>query len=242
MMKRILFAFFLLSSLLPAKAQEFRVGLLGGVNVTDVDGMDLVDPDNDFKKFGFTAGIYVNAHIAPKTLLQMEIAYSGKGSQIPPDTTNNNAYYTLKLQYVDVDLVLRHNLQHVNVSKNPSDKFSIEGGLSAGYLFHYYFEAQSITYTLPLKTMDFSALVGFSYNFSDNVSLDFRYYNSILSIFQNNGTSSPIYGTNLYFLYYGSWNKGHNLVFQLTLKYTFGSGQKPETTEPPASAPAPPKN
>lgn len=234
-MKRIIITFCIsLLFLSHSKAQQFRVGLLAGVNITDVDGMDPVDFDNDFHKFGFTIGGYVNVHIAEKTMLQMEIAYSQKGSSFPPDTSlanfNNNNYYLLQLNYLNVDLALRHNI-HVNMGKNPTDRFSIECGVSTGYLFHYFYSAQSIVYSLPLRTLDISPFVGFSYNFSDNFCIDLRYYNSATSIFDPNGV------TNTQFLYYGSWNRGHNLNFQITFKYTFGSGQPstPGSTASPAS-------
>jgi len=238
--KRILAALIItLSFFGTAGAQYFRAGLLAGVNITDVNGMDTKDFDNDFKKFGFIGGGYVNVHFNNKTMLQMEIAYSQKGSQIPPDTNigtfNNNNYYTLKLSYITVDLALRRNI-HINLGKNPTDKFSIEGGLSAGYLFHYYFQAQSIVYNLALNTSDFGAFAGFAYDFSDNFCIDLRYYNAITSIFSNEGSNSQ-------WLYYGSWNRGHNLAFQITFKYTFGSSKQPETVKPPdASAPTVPKN
>lgn len=245
-MKRILFALFiLLCFIAPVRAQYFRVGLLGGVNMTDVAGMDPVDFDNDFKKFGFTAGGYVNVHLAPKTVLQMEIAYSQKGSQFPPyvDTTTvpnsnpnpnpnqnlvNGYTFRLRLNYINVDLALRHNI-HINIGKNPTDRISIEGGASVGYLFNYQYEVNEISYTLPLKTTDISAFVGFSYNFSDNFCIDLRYYNSILSIFQSNGVN------NTQFLYYNSWNLGHNLNFQITFKYTFGSNPS-ASTQPESGA------
>jgi hypothetical protein len=246
-MRRVLVAFsIILLYIVPAKSQTFKVGVLAGVNMTDVDGMDPVDFDNDFKKFGFTFGGYVGVNLTQKTRLQMEIAYSQKGSQYPPyvDTTtvatsnpppnqgniNNNYYYLLRLNYINVDITLRHNLQ-INFGKKPTDRFSIEGGASLGYMFHYYYEAQSIQYDLPLKTTDISLFAGFSYNFSDNFCIDLRYYNSILSIFQSDGSS----GTNSQWLYYGSWNRGHNLNFQITFKYTFGGG---ETSTSDNTAPA----
>jgi hypothetical protein len=250
-MKRALVVFaFILLYILPAKSQTFKVGLLGGVNITDVDGMDPVDNDNDFKKFGFAFGGFVGVHLAPKTMLQMEISYSQKGSQFPPyvDTTTiatsntnpnpnqnliNGFEYKLRLNYINVDVAIRHNIQ-INFGKSPVDRFSIEGGASVGYLFHYFYEVNEINYILPLKTTDISAFVGFSYNFSENFCIDLRYYNSILSIFQSDGAS------NSQWLYYGSWNRGHNLDFQITFKYTFGGGTTSNSNNTaPAATPQP---
>ena len=213
----------------PVHAQRFKVGLSGGVNITDVDGMDPIDADNDFKKFGFTAGGFVSTHIGDKTIIQMEIAYSQKGSHIPPDTLHTNAYYTLRLDYVEVNLLFRHTI-HLNLSKKPTDKFALEGGLSAGYMFHYYFTVQSIYYPLSLNTTDASAFVGFSYNFTPGFCIDLRYYNSFTPLIPHNTTNTQ-------FLYHNSWTLDHNLCFQITFKYTFGAGGSPpgtNSTIPPA--------
>lgn len=238
-MKRLLlFLPALLLFVSPIKAQQFKVGLLAGVNITDVDGMDPVDFDNDFHKFGFTFGGLVSTHIGPKTFLQMEIAYSQLGSSNPPDTNmnsptyNNNDYYTFRLNYIDVDLTLRHKVT-INFNKKPNTNFSIDGGISVGYMFKYYYAVQSFLYNVDLNTKSISGFAGFGYNFTPNFMIDLRYYNSFTSDFANTPANSQ-------FLYYGSWNRGHNLNFQITFKLTFGSdGASPTAAD---NSGAPPKN
>lgn len=221
-MKRyILILLVLTIFILPTKAQRFNVGLLAGVDISDVDGADLTDNDNDFNKFGLTLGGYVNTKIK-KSTFQMEIAFAQKGSSQPPDSTNNNNYYKLILDYVDVTMVYRHSV-HFNLGKSPTDKFELEGGVSLGYLFYSSYEVKSYYYTIPLNTTDISAFVGFAYNFTPNFAIDLRYSNSIIPVI-------PHDANNPYFLYYGSWNDGHNLVFQITFKYTFGNFAKASTT------------
>jgi len=213
-MKRyIIILLVLIAFKFPLMAQRFNVGILAGADISDVDGADLTDPDNDFNKFGFTVGGYVNTKIN-KSTFQMEIAFAQKGSSQPPDSTNNNNYYKLALDYVDVTLVYRHSI-HFNLGKSPTDKFELEGGASVGYLFYSSYEVKSIYYTIPLNTTDISAFVGVVYNFTPNFAIDIRYANSIIPVIKHDAY-------NTYPLYYGSWNDGHNLVFQITFKYTFG--------------------
>jgi len=216
-MKRfLLFLAALLFFVSLTKAQQFRVGLLAGGNISDVDGFNSYG-HNTFRKAGFTFGGLVSTHISAKTIIEMEIAYSQLGSSNPPDSTNNNNYYTLRLNYINVDIAIRHHVL-INFSKKPNSNFSIECGASLGYMYRDYYTAQSIILTpyIDLSTTTIAAFAGFSYNFSPDVCLDLRYYNSILSDFPNTPSNSQ-------FLYYGSFNRGHNLNFQITFKVTFGS-------------------
>jgi hypothetical protein len=210
-------------SIFHADAQRFKVGITAGVDISDVDGTDLTDADDDFNKFGFTLGTYVNTRLNDRSMVQMEIAWAQKGSSQPPDSTNNNFYYKLQLNYVDVTLVYRHSLQF-NVDKKPTTKFEFEAGASLGYLFNYSYAVQSILYPINLNTTDVSALVGLVYNFSPSFCLDVRYSNSIIPVIKPDAVNN-------YFLYYGSWNRGHNLVFQISFKYTFGNGGETATTD-----------
>lgn len=219
----------------PVKAQRFKVGALAGVNITDVDGMDPVDFDNDFHKFGFTAGGYVATQLGEKSFIQMEIAYSQKGSSLPPDSLHTNPYYTLRLNYVDIDLALRRMIS-VNLKKGPTDKFGIEGGVSFGYMFRYYYTSQSLIYPIPLNTTDVGLFAGFCYNFTPAFCIDLRYYNSIIPVIPSNSGN-----TSYQLLYYSNWNRGRNLGFQITFKYTFGTPQAATGTDNPASHAVPVK-
>ena len=234
-MKKLTFIGLLcLLAMLPARAQQFRVGFSAGVNITDVDGTDPLDGDDDFKKFGIEAGLFVNTHLDQRNIMQMEFSYSEKGAQFPPDTSlanfNNNNYFKLRLHYVDVNLLWRHRL-HLNFKK-PNDNFDFELGAGMGYLFSYSYYVKSIDFTQYLNPnlLDFEGFAGFSYNFSDNFSVDVRYYNSINPVIPSNANNSQ-------WLYYGSWNRGHNLDFQITLKFTIGADVNSPVTPPPPTAP-----
>jgi len=195
------------------KAQQFHAGLYGGLNVTDVDGTNITGTDAGFQKFGFTFGSYVNTAVSANNILQMEIGYSQKGYLNEPDGTHRNNYSQLNLNYIETALLLRHRI-HFKLWNKPRNKFDIEGGISIGKLIYSYYSVQSIEYPLDLNTTDISPFTGISYNFSPNVGIEFRYYNSITPII-NRDTPNDSYS-----LYYGSRNRGDNLVFQFKLKIT----------------------
>jgi hypothetical protein len=218
-----------------AKAQFFNAGLILGGEITSVDGTgQSLAGGTPFQHFGLSAGGFVNFKLdkAGRDRLQLEMTYDMKGSKVNPvfDSLTqafDSGYYVLRLNYVDITVVYRHKF-HFNLSGKPTDKFEIEAGGYFGALVSYYYESNSIIlsnsadpsmntyYTVKYNPYDAGLMVGFNYNFSNNVSLDLRYTNSVTSVFIN----SPSIGT--FYPYYNSWQAGHNLTFQLTFRYTFG--------------------
>jgi hypothetical protein len=196
-----------------AKAQQFHAGLYGGINVTDVEGTHPNGTSAGFQKFGFTIGSYVNTAVSANNILQMEIGYSQKGYLNEPDGTHKNNYSQLNLNYIEAALLLRHRI-HFRLWNKPRDKFDLEGGVSMGKLIYNYYTVQSIEYPIDLNTTDISPFIGIAYNYSRNVGLEFRYYNSITTVITREASNDS------HFLYYGSWNRGDNSVFQFKLKIT----------------------
>ena len=56
-------------------AQRFRAGFYIGAAITDIDGTDNIDNDNDFEKYGLLVAGTVSAQISTKSAIQMEIRY-----------------------------------------------------------------------------------------------------------------------------------------------------------------------
>ena len=227
--------FVLLSSLLItscAFAQEvFHIGLTGGLDATDVKGMDMRDNDNDFNKLGFTVGGLVSAAISKDNSVQMEINYIQKGSLQKPDSSNQN-YYKLSLNYLEVPVLFKHRL-HFNIYRRPTNNFQLEGGASIGklvgptnpYVVSVTTAGNVINYStyLPLSSLrpiDISLIVGVDFDITSNFIFCIRYTNSILPPIRRDAQIS-----NINFLPY-TFNAGNNMVFQFTLKYIFGNVNK----------------
>lgn len=204
-------------------AQKFNAGFSGGLVVSDIDGADTRDTDNDFHKLGFTAGGIVNTQITKKTILQFEINYIQKGSMQPPDSLNNG-YFKIALAYVEIPLLVRRQI-YFNWKGKKLNKIDLEAGISYGKMVQRkvigntnYVLSNTAQY---YNTNDISILVGADYNFTKNVLFCFRYSNSVIPVIKRNSIRPG-------FLTY-SYNKGNNLAFQFSFKFLFGAKQKTNT-------------
>jgi hypothetical protein len=240
-MKRLALLFLFITSLVHySLSQIFKGGFYAGASVADVAGMDNIDNDNDFKHLGFTVAGTVSAKISPKTNLQMEIRYIQRGSQQNPPVDSNGfadlsaPFFTLTLRYIDVVLGIKHQI-HFNIRNTATDKYGIEAGASIGSLFSYSYTYQNVSYNMALNNIDISPYVGIYYNVTPHFYIEGRYSNSVNSAIVHDNVKNP------YFLYYNSWNAGHNLAFTLTLGFVFGkvaqpTGNEPSKTPPPTDS------
>jgi len=200
-------------------AQRFKPGIIAGVVTSDLVG---VDPyDNDFHKAGFTLGGLVSTKLSDKNSFQFEILYVQKGSLQPPDSLNNYTFYKLSLDYVEVPLMLKHNVKF-NINKKPVDRFYIEAGPSFGRLVRTYINNNGSIYNEGnFKKNEFALNLGFGFTIVDNLSFNLRYSTSIIPV-----VIHPIKADS--FIWY-TFNKGDNIVFSFTLRYIFDSGNNNES-------------
>ncbi len=212
-------------------AQTFKAGFGGGLVVSDIDGADTRDTDNDFHKIGFTIGGVVNTRIAKRTLLQFELNYISKGSLQPPDSLNNG-YYKIALGYIEIPVLIRQQI-YFNWKGKKINKIDLEAGVSYGKMVQRQVVGSS-NYTLNntaqyYNTNDVSVLVGADYNFTRNVCFCFRYSNSVIPAIKRNAIRPG-------FASY-SFNKGNNLVFQFSFKFLFGGKEKAVAPAPEVQTP-----
>ncbi len=205
-------------------SQKFNAGFSAGLTVSDIDGADTRDPDNDFHKVGFTAGALVNTQLTKKSILQFEINYIQKGSLQPPDSLNNG-YFKIALGYVEIPILIKRQI-YFNWKQKRINKLDIEFGLSYGRMV-YNEVVGGTNYTLSSASQyynynDVSALLGLDYNFTKNIYFCFRYSNSLIPTIKKNSAN---YGTQSIY----TINKGNSMVFQFSFKFVL-NGKKQETT------------
>jgi hypothetical protein len=198
-MKNIFIFFFLLLSL-AGNAQRFKAGAKAGLSTSQVEG----DTYGGFDKAGFVGGIFVTGKLSEKWTGQFEMIFIQKGSKHNSDPENGDlTYYELDLNYLEVPILFQYHQK----------KFTFELGPSFGYLisnkeFNEYGEVYK---PLPFNTMEIGAGVGISYTLLKNLSINWRYSNSLLPIreFQS-GVSR--------------WNNPgqRNNVLAFTINYQFG--------------------
>lgn len=100
---RILAAAIFLLIVQPGMAQMFKAEMIGGCNLSQVDG----DETFGFKKMGLNAGVGVVAPLGPHWALSFETLYSMKGSRKRKDyATYPDGSYRLELNYAEVPLMM----------------------------------------------------------------------------------------------------------------------------------------
>jgi len=200
-------------------AQSFHAGFMLGPAITDIDGADLTDNDNDFHKLGFSLGGLVNQKIGKSSLMQMELAFIQKGSSQPLDS--GYIPYRINLNYADVSLLLKQAIKF-NVNKEAVDKFGVEIGLTAGSLISTSYKDSSninIKGAININKFDLELFAGIYYNFTPGLFLSLRYSNSIIHAIPHQSSFTNFYP-------YFTPQKGNNLVFQMTLGFVFGNKKK----------------
>ncbi len=108
-MKRILlfisFLFGLILISLSGYTQIFKGEIIGGTNLSQVDG----DEAYGFKKFGLVAGVGVVAPVYKNWSLSLETLYSQKGSKLPAQFNDSlDGSYHLKLNYTEVPFMVQY--------------------------------------------------------------------------------------------------------------------------------------
>ena len=185
-----------------AKAQRFDGGILAGFNGTQVEG----DAYKGYNKPGAVAGFYVQTDLAPAIFAAMEIKFSQKGARKNP-TTKDPTKYIMRLNYIDLP---------VYMAFRTSDRGSIIAGIQPGYLmsgkeFNEYGEFPPQDQH-AFNTIDLQALIGFQFDFLDQVKADLRFALSVLPVRDRPGE------TNYYWQ-----NSQFNNVISLALYYQVGS-------------------
>ncbi len=181
-----------------AFAQRFDGGALLGYNASQVEG----DTYKGYYKPGLLAGFYVEPDIAPAIFAAMEIKFNQKGAR-KNVTAKDPTKYIMRLNYIDIP---------VYMAFRTSERSSILAGVSTGFLisakeFDEYGEFppedQNAFNTLELQT-----LVGFQFDFIENLKVDLRFALSVLPI-----RGKPV-NTNYYWQ-----NNQFNNVISLALYY-----------------------
>ena len=196
----ILAVVFVLSFSARVHAQTFRAGAFAGVSTSQVSGDNL----GGFDKAGLYAGGFVNIPMGERWLMQMEISYIQKGSR--PSEADREANFPgvyPTLNYAEVPILFIYKAK---------PKINIEAGLAAGILVY---SREEDTFTerdilRPYNDFDFSFELGVDYFFSEKISINSRWGNSILPIRKHE--SGQTYGLNL-----GQYNS----VIAFSLRYHF---------------------
>jgi hypothetical protein len=206
-MKNILIILLLFFVVTGNAQQRFKAGVKAGLSTSQVEG----DTYGGFDKAGFDGGIFIRGKINEKWTGQMEMIFIQKGSKHNSDPDNGDfSYYYLGLNYIEVPLLFQYHQK----------KFTFEVGPYFGYLISNkeYNEYGEVYKPLPFNSKEVGAGLGISYDLLKNLSINWRYSNSLLPIrdFQSGARR---------------WNNPgqRNNVLAFTLNYRFvGKDEKSE--------------
>ena len=183
-----IFLFVVIMSALPARAQQYQEtmpdrrfigGVVGGINLTQVDGDKLAG----FNKIGFNVGGRVAAVLAPRWQLSMELLFTQLGS-----SRNNNDDPSATIDKI------RLNAVEVPVMINFLEwKLHFSAGFSYTRLINYYVEdvfGEDITDLTDYNENLFHVVIGGTFFFTDRTGLHVNWSKSL-----NNLQGEPGAGT-----------------------------------------------
>ncbi len=185
--KWLLFGLLFLASVLPQDvlAQRFKASLVGGFNMSQIDG----DKLGGFHQVGINAGGRVAALMGKRWQLGVEMLYSQQGSHRTRTDDPLSNYESIRLNFVEAPVLIHF-----------SDwKFRVGAGFSYARLINYKvidFSGADITDFETLNPDIFSLILGVTFNFTEKWGLDVR-WSRYLNNLQADKEASPFFGRSI---------------------------------------------
>ncbi|MBO7494102.1 MAG: PorT family protein [Bacteroidales bacterium] len=188
-MKKLIVCLAIFAVVLSAVAQEkqdvsrFYGGVRVGFTASQISGDDL----SGFHQLGASAGLFVNhaVNASGSLKLQLELDFTMKGSHsyTPPKQQYETDFYSLRLGYVEVPLLLEWAVGKWTLWGKPF-QFELEVGPAFGVVvLQKEWEATGlIVGRPPFRRFEFSGIAGLSIKIADHHSVNLRYSNSIIPV------------------------------------------------------------
>ena len=205
--KYIIFAFVLFMIFTKhVDAQDFVAGPLAGMSFSQVDG----DFHAGYHKPGINLGVFVYRPISENWDIQMEIAYTQKGSRKKPDyDINDYDDYEINLQYIQIPLLAKFHYK----------SFSGEAGVSISSLL----ASEELWEGSPLesddivafKDMEYASLFGVNYHINKRLWVNARWSYSINRIRIPYDGEIPIYEPKKHWLSRKTGQYNNNVIVSM---------------------------
>ena len=173
-MKRVVAGLCLCLLVTAVFAQEKKVffgGAYAGIATSQLSGDELAG----YKKAGIYAGAFVNFHVSPKSILQLELSFIQKGSRSVSKTMG--LIYHCNLQYLEMPLFYKYQLHK---------RFGLYAGPALGYLVKRNNVERDYMGTLPnrrpFNAIDLSAMAGVSIGILEHLHCDIRFSQSVIPV------------------------------------------------------------
>ena len=162
-------------------AQEFFGGLILGGTTSQVGG----DNRGGYNKIGIVGGAFAGLNLTDDFDIQMELKYIQKGS-LSNDVENRPLTdpFLIKLDYVDLPIVISYNLNKVNINDVNLGWLKVEFGLSLDVLVNARQEIQGVPVVAsnPWRRFVLNTVVGVRVDVSKNIEIGLRTVDAMTSI------------------------------------------------------------
>ena len=163
--------------------QQFKIGFIGGIATSQVDG----DTYAGYNKVGLFAGGFVTKKFSAesKWSASFEITYIQKGSRKTPHPDKGDPFsYKLNLNYAEVPILFKRAFTTPDSLLGQKAKFEFEAGIAIGVLVQSKEEDTGgpVAGGVPFQKYDIPFLLGLNYPVSDHFSTNIRYEYSILPV------------------------------------------------------------
>lgn len=200
MIQRISIIVLLLSALVGGAkltAQTFQASALAGLNVSQIDGDDLIG----FNQFGFNAGLRVVAVLNDRWRIGPEILYSQIGSRRGANEFNVSDFDRVTLNTVEVPMMVYFK----------DWRITAEAGLAYQRLINYTILnsfGEDVTDDIPFREDLVNFQAGVTFYASPKLGFNFRWSKTISDLEANDGNLTL---------------RGRSLSFRIV--YTLGEGE-----------------
>ncbi len=149
-------------------AQEFFGGFILGGDMSQVGG----DTRGGYNKLGVVGGAFAGLNLSSDFDVQMELKYIQKGSySTDVETWPVFDPFLIKLDYVDLPIVIGYNLNKININDINMKWLKLEFGLSLDFLVNYKQEIRGevVVNSDPWRKVALNTVVGVRVNVKENI-------------------------------------------------------------------------
>ncbi len=182
-MRDTLILLLLLTTAGQLSAQTFQASVIGGMNMSQIDGDDLFG----FHKLGLNTGIRVVAVLSDRWRVGPEILYSQQGALLPNSSFNFSPFSRFQLNTLEVPLMAYYK----------DWRITAEAGFSYQRLFSYEiddFQGEDMTNQFILKDDMVAFNAGVTFHVNENFGINFRWSKHLIDLDINDQINTSLRG------------------------------------------------
>ena len=161
-------------------SQEFYGGLVLGGTTSQIGG----DARGGYHKAGIVGGAFAGLNLSSDFDIQMELKYIQKGSFSGDLENDLYAPFLIKLDYIDMPVVVSYNLNKININDVNLRWLKLEFGLSLDVLVkaRQEIQGQYVPASDPWRRLVVNTVLGVRFEVSENIEVGLRTINAMTSI------------------------------------------------------------